>query len=342
MALVNSGDTLRRALRQLYAKTVVGFALLIGAWVYLVLGRPSVLSAVAAFMVLLTGSTVVSVCVLHDANHGAFFRSRRLNLLLGWTVDWFLGFGSYSWRVKHNAHHGYPNVDGYDDDIAQAPFARLAPSQPSRPWYRWQHRYIWIFYALALLRWHLTDLDALKHRQVAGREIPPPRRWDLAGLLAGKALFLAWAFLIPMFFHAWWVVLVAYLCFTITASLLMGIVFQLAHCAEEASFVSGAELRDSRLTWAVHEVESTVDFCQRNSALTWFIGGLNFQIEHHLFPRLPHTVYPAIAPIVARNAAKYGVRYTVHSSLRGAFASHYRHLRAMAHSGVLIEVEMAG
>ena len=92
---------------------------------------------------------MTAFCVMHDANHGAYFRTRRLNHLMGWTADALLGLSSYTWRVKHNvAHHTYTNVDGYDADITQMPFARLMPVQAPRPWYRLQHYYIWALYCV--------------------------------------------------------------------------------------------------------------------------------------------------------------------------------------------------
>jgi len=123
-------------------------------------------------------------------------------------------------------------------------------------------------------------------------------------------------------------------------SLVMAVTFQLAHCVEEADFSSAAELAAAPKLWAVHEVETTVDFCPGNRFLTWVLGGLNYQIEHHLFPRLPHTLYPSLAPIVRRACERHDVRYTVQPTLRGALRSHIRHLRQLGQAGVRAELEM--
>ena len=123
-----------------------------------------------------------------------------------------------------------------------------------------------------------------------------------------------------MLVYPWWGVLTAYVGLSMVTSVVMATTFQLAHCVEEAGFATPAELIASKRVWAVHEVETTVDFCPRNKLLTWMLGGLNYQIEHHLFPRIPHTLYPEIAPIVQRNCLRYGVRYTVQPSLRLALA----------------------
>ncbi len=123
-------------------------------------------------------------------------------------------------------------------------------------------------------------------------------------------------------------------------SLVTAVTFQLAHCVEEAEFTSAEELAATSKQWAVHEVETTVDFCPRNAFLTWVLGGLNYQIEHHLFPRVQHTHYPRIAEIVKRNAVKHGVRYTAQPSLVAALRSHQRHLRTLGRMGVPAEIEM--
>jgi linoleoyl-CoA desaturase len=158
--------------------------------------------------------------------------------------------------------------------------------------------------------------------------------------VAGKLTFVTWAIAIPLLVYPWWVVGLSFLGVSLLLSLTMVLVFQLAHCVEEAASPSPEELRAERHVWAIHQVESTVDFCPRNPALTWLLGGLNYQIEHHLFPRTPHTLYPQIAPIVRRIAAKHGVRYTVQGSLWEALSSHGRHLRSLGEQGLPAELEM--
>ena len=329
-----------RAQAQLYVKSVVAFGLWAASWSALVFVRPGIALGLLCLAGLVLGTILIAFCVQHDANHGAYFRTRRFNHLLGWTADAMLGFSSYTWRVKHNvAHHTYTNVYGYDDDIDQGPFARLTPTQRSRPWYRLQHIYIWPLYSLMVLRWQTgADLAALIRGRIGRSALRLPRRWDLAGLVGGKAVFIAWAIAVPMLVYPWWVVLAAYVGFMLVTGLVTATTFQLAHCVEEADFIS-PEAASTR-AWAVHEVETTVDFCPGNAVLTWVLGGLNYQIEHHLFPRLPHTHYPRIAEIVRRNAAKHGVRYTAQPSLRAALGSHQRHLRALGRLGLPVELEM--
>jgi linoleoyl-CoA desaturase len=184
------------------------------------------------------------------------------------------------------------------------------------------------------------DFTTLRRGRIARTPLHAPQRWDLAGFVAGKLIFLSWALLIPLLLYPWWIVLLSFLGASLVLSLTMVLIFQLAHCVEEAADASADELRAERRVWAVFQVESTVDFCPRNPVLTWLLGGLNYQIEHHLFPRTPHTHYPQIARIVRRTAAKYGVQYTVQPSLWTALRSHGRHLRSMGAQGMPVELEM--
>jgi linoleoyl-CoA desaturase len=332
----------RRAYISLYAKAPIAVGLIVCSWALLVFGPHNYVLTPLLFVALVLGAILTGFCVQHDANHSASFRTTRYNHLLGWSSDALLGISSYAWRVRHNvAHHTYTNVDGHDNDITQMPIARLVPAQTPRPWYRFQHLYIWPLYSVMGLRlqW-FGDFNAIRRGSIGSSALRTPRRWDLAGFIAGKAIFFVWALLIPLLFYPWWIVLVSFIGVSLILSLVMVVIFQLAHCVEEAASPSADELRAHRQVWAVHQVESTVDFCPHNPVLTWALGGLNYQIEHHLFPRTPHTYYPQIARIVRRKAAEHGVRYTVQASLRVALRSHARHLRSMGAQGLPAELEM--
>src|SRR5437868_14143683 len=191
---------------QLYAKTIVAFAVWAAAWTTLIFIRPGVALGLLALAGLVAGSILIGFCVQHDANHGAYFRTRRNNHLMGWTADAMLGISSYAWRVKHNvAHHTYTNVDGYDDDITQVPLARLMPMQPARPWYRLQHIYIWLLYSLMVLRWQTAgDIAAFQRGSVGRSSLRLPQGWDLVGIAAGKVICVGWAIGVPLLVYPGW------------------------------------------------------------------------------------------------------------------------------------------
>ncbi len=326
----------------LRAKAPVAITMTFACWAVLLFADAGWIVAGIASVGLALGLILTGFCVQHDANHGTYFSGRRANHLVGWTSDVMLGFSSHVWRVKHNvAHHTYTNVDELDDDVTQQPFVRLLPSQASARHYRLQHVYIWFVYSLMTLHWSTTrDWQLLLRAKVGRSPVHWPRGWDLVGLIAGKVLFYAWTLLIPMLIFPWWQVLLFALGLSMVASLVVATIFQLAHCVEEASFFAPEALQAERRIWAVHEVESTVNFCPDSRLLTWVLGGLNFQIEHHLFPKVPHTHYAAISKLVQRRAAEHGVRYTTQPTLRHALRSHYRHVRLMGRAGRPVEIEM--
>src|SRR3954471_11121711 len=262
-------QTARSGILRLYAKAVIALAATVISWTCLLLAPHEPVVVAVCLAGLGTGLTLTAFCVQHDANHGAYFRKERHNHLMGWTADALLGFSSYAWRVKHNvAHHTYTNVDGWDDDVDQLPFLRLLPSQETKPWYRLQHVYIWPLYSLMVLRWQTgADVASLVRGRIGPSPLHLPRRWDLAGLVGGKAIYVAWALVVPLLVYPWWVVLPAYVAFTMITSLVAAVTFQLAHCVEEADFASPADLAATRRVWAVHEVETTVDFAPRNRVL---------------------------------------------------------------------------
>ena len=269
--------------------------------------------------------------IQHDANHGAYSDRKWVNRLMGFTLD-LLGASSYVWHWKHNIlHHTYTNVHGADHDINIQPFARLAPDQPRLRMHRWQQFYVWGLYGFVLPKWHLMDdFQNVLQARIDDVGMPRPRGWNLVELIAGKVAFFGWALVVPLLFHRWWVVVLIYGATTFFVGLILAVVFQLAHCLEGAEFprmpAGTHRVVDG---WARHQVRSTADFARGNRALTWYLGGLNFQIEHHLFPKVCHLHYPAISRIVEQVCAEFGVPYVAYERVTEALASHWRWLRRM-------------
>jgi linoleoyl-CoA desaturase len=228
-------------------------------------------------------------------------------------------------------HHSYVNIAGHDNDIDVGPLARLTPHQRVRWYYRWQQLYLWPLYGLMAINWHFVgDFHDLITGRIGKHRVSRPRRWNLVTLIVGKLIFVVVAFGIPLAVHSVWVVALFYAAVTVVLGTLLAVVFQLAHCVEEAQFASVP--RDTgriERAWAVHQVEATVDFSRRNRLLAWFLGGLNFQIEHHLFPRICHVNYPAMSRVVEQACRDFGVTFNEHPSFWAGVASHFRWLRRM-------------
>jgi len=272
--------------------------------------------------------------VTHDANHGSYSPHKRLNRAMCFSLD-FIGASSYVWRTRHNVvHHTYTNIAGADSDIDGMPLTRFAPEQPLRALHRFQHFYAWLLYGLLAINWHtIGDVAFLWRGKIAETSLRRPRGVELAELLLGKAVFLSWSIAVPLLFHPLWQVAAVFGIVSFVLAFTLAVIFQLAHCLEEAEFPSSAAMSaGARTEWARHQVETTVDFAPRSRLLMWYLGGLNFQIEHHLFPRVCHIHYPALAPIVREVCAEHGIRYQVHPTLWSALASHTRWLRRMGNA----------
>ncbi len=315
----------------MYLKSAILLLSLAGLYALLVFAP--ITWPVAIPLTILLGLTTAAIGfnIQHDGSHGAYSEHRWINKLAAMTLD-LLGASSYVWARKHNTvHHTYTNVTGYDDDIDVGPLARLTPHQRHLPFHRFQHIYLWFLYGFLPIKWHfLDDFRDVIVGHIGGTPMPRPKGWDLALLLGGKAVFFTLALGIPLLFHPWWAVLAVYAGASIVQGIVLSVVFQLAHCVEETRFPlpdpATHRLADS---WAVHQVQTTVDFSQNNHPLTWFVGGLNFQVEHHLFPQICHVHYPAIASIVRQTCAELGLPYVAQPTLRRGILSHYRWLRHM-------------
>jgi linoleoyl-CoA desaturase len=316
---------------RMYLKTGLMLAWMGGSYALLVFAATTPWQGVLAAASLALAIAGVGFCIQHDANHGAYSRHKLVNRILERTLD-MLGASSYVWRWKHNVfHHTYTNVEGADHDIHLAPFARLAPTQPLRRAHRYQHLYMWALYGFTVFHMHFVeDFLNVKHGRVGPHRFPRPTGVRLFEVYASKLFVLGWALVVPMLFHPWWLVLTFYAATWFAVGVILGVVFQVAHCLDESVFpVEDPDTRRIDNAWAVHQVETTTDFAQGNRLLTWYLGGLNYQIEHHLFPQVCHIHHPRLAGIVRQVCAEFGVNYTAHPGFGSAVASHARLLRRM-------------
>jgi linoleoyl-CoA desaturase len=195
--------------------------------------------------------------------------------------------------------------------------------------HRFQHLYVWLIYCVYPLGWwFIDDFHRLATGRIGANRFSRPRRGEVLALLAGKAVFLGWALVLPLIVHRSWVVVPFALLSTATLGVTLAVVFQLAHCVGEAEFHEPG--RDTTPSdWAVHQVSTTVDFARHNRLLGWYLGGLNFQVEHHLFPKVCHVHYRALSEIVEETCATHGVRYRAQPTFRAAIVANMRWLRQM-------------
>jgi linoleoyl-CoA desaturase len=241
------------------------------------------------------------------------------------------------WKITHNViHHTYTNIQGIDEDLEVSPLLRLSPESEHRRFHRYQHIYGLATYSLSTLFWVFAKDYKYLFKNDLGpyRDIRHPRG-EVAKLLAMKVLYYVYMIVIPLLVLdiLWWQFVIGFVAMHLTAGTILGVVFQLAHVVEgpEHFKAEGQVMED---TWLVHEMKTTADFGRGNRLLCWYVGGLNFQIEHHLFPKICSIHYPAISPIVETIAREHGIPYHSHATLRESIASHLRTLKQLGNPPV--------
>lgn len=333
-SLLPSPSDIRAARRELHRKSLVIAALLMLSYYALVLSDFALPVRAVAACVLVFALVALATCVMHDANHGSFSQRRWVNRTLAYTSD-ALGASSWLWRIQHNQlHHGNTNVVGYDADLELAPWARLAPSQPWHRRFRWQHVYIWPLYGLlALKNLVVSDVLSLVRGRVGEQPLPRrPSRAIVSRVAAGKLVHVTWALLVPMLFNPWRYVLAWYLACSWFVGFTLAMIFQLAHCVDNAD-VATPETERRGEEFAAHQLRTTVDVASPvpivGNLFRWLCGSLDHQIEHHLAPGLPHTIYPRLAEQLREACDEHGFEYGLHPGVWAAIGAHTRWLRAM-------------
>ncbi|MCU0353549.1 MAG: acyl-CoA desaturase [Cytophagales bacterium] len=276
--------------------------------------------------------------VMHDACHGSYSSRRWVNDLLGLSLN-ALGGNAFIWKFKHNiVHHTYTNVDGVDDDIAKSPLMRQCSSQKWVPAHRYQHWYVFLVYAISSFAWvFLMDFNKYFKQAVHNTPLQKMDRKEHLMFWASKVLYVVFYIALPVWFVGWGAWAVGFTFMHIAMGLTLAVVFQLAHVVEHTEFeFAGTEPVTLENEWAVHQIKTTANFARGNRILSWFVGGLNYQVEHHLFPRISHVHYPAISRIVKATCQEHGLPYHEFPTMTAALASHVRMMRELGKKPDLI------
>ena len=330
------GDTPRAGDPALWRK--VGVILLWFGLSYvglLTLDDPVALVALCVSMGL--SASALGLNLFHDANHGGLSRHPAVNRWAARAASALLGASNHFWRRKHHVlHHRFTNLHTWDDDVETRGTLRMSPHQPWRPWHAVQHLTFPLLYALNTIEWFFVKdfVQYATRRLNPYQRVPPLRPAEHLEFWACKAVYLALFVALPLAAQGGERFLVGFLVAHATFGLSLTLVFNLAHATELAEHpaVEGdpPAVPDE---WAAHEMRTTANFGPRDPVLDWFAGGLNRQIEHHLFPTWSHTLYPRIAPIVRAAARDHGLPYHEHPTYADALASHRRFLRGLARRG---------
>jgi len=304
--------------------------------------------AIAMYVVLLTSSMnpvfaallccafgFVQACigfnVMHDANHGSYSRKKWVNYTMGLSAN-LLGANSWLWKQQHNIiHHTYTNIEGVDDDIHQAPLLRMCPYQKQLKMHRYQYLYCLPLYGLSsLARVFLTDFSKYFSGKIQMMQLRGMQTREHFIFWISKAVYLFLYLALPIYIVGFFPALIGFLLMHITLGLTLSSVFQLAHAVEDTHF---ADAHQNSLKieeeWAIHQVLTTADFATNNKFILWFTGGLNFQVEHHLFPKISHVHYPVIHKFVEEACRKYSIPLNNYPSMTAALLSHLRFVKQL-------------
>jgi linoleoyl-CoA desaturase len=270
--------------------------------------------------------------ISHEACHNSYSQNSKVNHLLGYSFN-LMGVNSYLWKIKHNiSHHVYSNIYTHDEDLLESDGVRLSPNAPHKSIHRLQHIYYFMFYPLYTLIWIFSyDFQVLKRFNGSVNPLGKHPVSELVIFYLSKLLYIVLGIVIPLIYMngKWWQILSCFILIHAVAGIIMACVVKLGHIVDTVEHFEPDENGMIQHAWAVHVLKTSSNFSMDNAFIGWFTGGLNYQIEHHLYPGTCSEHYPAIAPIIKDVSERYGLPYHCHKSMWSGLKSHYRILKRL-------------
>lgn len=320
---------------EMVIKTCCMFAAYLGPYILIITGViTGVWSLIAAVLVMSGGLAGIGLSVMHDANHGAYSRHKWVNALLGYSLN-LVGANSFTWKMQHNVlHHTFTNVHEEDEDIGSRGVLRFTPHTEWKKVHRFQFIYAWFLYGMMTLAWmFVKDFARLiryhKSGLVKKQNARIVKEWVI--LIGTKLFYLGYIIALPVIFTslAWWQVLIGVFIMHYITGFILAIIFQPAHVIEGTEFPLPDENNQLENNWAIHQLLTTTNFGNKSRWFSWFVGGLNFQIEHHLFPNICHVHYRKISKIVSATALEFGLPYKSTETFFQALVKHFKLLKLL-------------
>jgi len=315
----------------LYIKTIVFALLLVSSYSFLVFFTPEQTWLQVVLCSLLGISfAAIGFNVMHDGSHGSYSTKPWINKLMANSLN-FLGGNAFYWVEKHNiAHHSFTNIDGADEDIDIYPYMRLNNNQKKLWFHKFQHIYGIFLYSVAYLTWiSLQDFTKYFSGKIADRKMKGKMTaFEHFEFWASKLVYLGIFIFVPALKLGLFKAVMGYLIMAIVTGICITIVFQLAHVVEGMDFIANdPEEVIVENDWATHQISTTSNFATKSKLWCWLLGGLNFQVEHHLFPKISHVHYPKINEIVKSTCADFNIRYQEFPTMLTAIKSHFNYLK---------------
>lgn len=319
---------------KMYIKTIVMLLIYLTPYAFILSGTiTSPLIYLGLWAIMGIGMSGIGFSIMHDAAHGAYSKSVKMNKILGNVMNLIGGYAE-NWRIQHNVfHHTYTNVEGMDEDIDPDDFLRFSPHAELRKVHRYQHYYAWFLYGLMTFTWVAwKDFTDLKRYYDMGM-IKSEEKYKSfrTKLFFWKALYILYIIVLPIAFSSvpFYYSIIGFFVMQYITGMTLAIIFQLAHVVPPTEFPLPDENGQFSDNWEVHQLKTTANFAPKNYLISWFVGGLNYQVEHHLFPNVCHVHYPALSKIVQKTAEEYGVPYNTSPTFISAVLGHAKTLKKL-------------
>lgn len=284
------------------------------------------------------GMAGIGMCIIHDANHGAYSKNSTVNYIFGRVVN-LVGAYAPTWKIQHNVlHHTFTNIQDYDEDVSPAVnVLRFTPNDTYRPIHRFQFIYAWFFYSLMTVMW-ITTKDVVQLFRYKKMGLTKGQNFNhlFVELAISKIVYYSYMVVLPILLLdiPWWSVFLLLILKHLIAGFTLAVIFILAHVVPETAFPEPNKDLKIENNWAIHQLETTSNFAPKNRFFSWFIGGLNYQIEHHLFPNICHVHYKDLSAIVKQTAKEFQIPYYCEKTFFSAVRNHKRMLQKLGKPSV--------
>ncbi|TYP99540.1 linoleoyl-CoA desaturase [Tenacibaculum adriaticum] len=316
---------------KLYSKAILMFAVFLVPFILILTVSMSHWLILALTILMGIGMAGVGMNVMHDANHESFSTKKWVNKLMGSSI-YILAGNVYNWKVQHNVlHHTFTNIKDHDEDIDAGRIIRFSKKSTWLPIHKFQKYYSPILYGLLTINWAITtdfkQMRSYLKRKLSYGEFPNPATEWTKLVISKIVYYLLWIVLpIAIMDVAWWKVLIGFFVMHYTAGIILSVVFQLAHIVPSTKMPEPDENGNMEHTWAVHQLYTTANFAPKNWLVNFYTGGLNHQVEHHIFPHISHVHYDKLAKIVKETAKEFNLPYNEYKTMRRAIIEHFNHL----------------
>lgn len=307
---------------------IIPFILMFTGW------TDSVLINLISWAFMGLGMAGIGMVLMHDANHGAYSKRKWVNGLLSKSI-YFIGGYPANWRHQHNTlHHGFTNIQDHDEDIDPVGIVRLSPHKPLHKIHRFQHIYAWILYGLMTISWATYRDFVQMYRYLKDESFKTMKKSTailFMDLTLAKVVYFGVFLVIPLLFIplSWYWIVLGFLIMHFVCGFVLAIIFQTAHVMTTTDYPLPNEAGEMDSNWAVHQLLTTTNYSPKSRFFSWLIGGLNYQVEHHLFPQISHVHYNKLSKLVKSTADKYQIPYLVQGTFFEALSSHYKMLKVL-------------